>query len=342
MTSACQVQQIRDPATMPRDDHTGSTSSLLLYALLPSLIQRRMPKLRFLRRTISHYETTSCHTRTYSEPTTVVGNITPPPSYQSELEDLDSGTDTTIIYDSMPPTPPRRRRISRPMSSSSGSATPTEESRSGVNWRFADPGFSHLSLAAQEAAALSPSSTFVRRQYIDGVACMLRGLPSDLTAEEELSIREALPPSITATTQSRNLEQALIRAGFGERRPGQVPMHQRSALHQCVALLTLYVFLAVAALLPYLQLFLRSAWRYDREHRISDRVLAKSMEVADVMGKKTLNLAQNFCALHDGKVGDVVKETGIYLVQGFSGGVYDGLGEAIRLRAGEKGDVDER
>ena len=62
------------------------------------------------------------------------------------------------------------------------------------------------------------------------------------------------------------------------------------------------------------------------------------MLIADAMGKRTLTLAAGVCAMNDGKVGDCMREAGVYLVQGVSGGVYDGLGDGMRalgLRGGD-------
>ena len=157
-----------------------------------------------------------------------------------------------------------------------------------------------------------------------------------MSAEEEESIREALPGAI-GDLRSRD-KNALVRTQSGSlRRTGPTARVRQSILHQWVAATTLYIFLVVSFVLPYLQLLLRQAYQLDRKHKISDRVLAQSMLIADSMGKRTLTLAASVCAMNDGKVGDSMREAGVYLVQGFSGGVYDGLGEgmqALGLRGG--------
>lgn len=178
---------------------------------------------------------------------------------------------------------------------------------------------------------------------MDGVACMLRGLPPNLSAEEVESIREALPPAIR-TSWSRH-EDALVRRHSSTlRRSGPTARARQSILHQWVAATTLYIFLVVSFVLPYLQLLLRQAYQLDRKHKISDRMLAQSMLIADAMGKRTLTLATSVCAMNDGKVVDSMKIAGVYLVQGFSGGVYDGLGEgmqALGLRSGNNAGREE-
>ncbi|CAK3758706.1 Hypothetical predicted protein [Lecanosticta acicola] len=305
---------------------SASNASIALYTLLPAVVQKRIPRFRTLKRALSQYESYHKRISSYSSDR----SFTPPPSYRSSPEDAETTDEDSAPYrshgDSAAP--------SRP--SSSGSLTPIvvpQESRSGIQWKYADAGFALLSLASQEASGdnIALSSNLVRRQYIDGVACMVRGLPAELSEEEELSLREALPASIRAGRHGD--VTALTR---GERRPGQaVPLSPQSSLHRSVATVTLYLFLAVAFVLPYLQLFLRLAYQWDRKHKVSDRVLARSVAAADAVGKRTMMLATSICAMNEGKVGDTMRQAGIYLMQGVSGGVYDGVGEALRIRADE-------
>lgn len=215
--------------------------------------------------------------------------------------------------------------------------------RSGVRWRYADPGFALIRLASEDSD-LSLQPSLERRNYIEGVICMLRGLPTDLTAEEELVLRDVIQSLVAPGTGTDG--RCLARDESPRTRQDTLST-QQSALHQAVAAITLYVILAIAFLLPYVQVLGRQAYHFDRKHRLSERALNQGMIAADAVGRRTLTLAASFCALNDGEVGDSMREVGIYLVQGFSGGVYDGLGKALRLRAkrftrsAEQEDEDE-
>lgn len=344
-------------------DDSLSISQAALYTILPTVVSKRIPRIPRLRSSLkqafSNYDCTidvldkrfvlTHQLATYAKRLSLSSelrarSLTPPPSYHSNPEDIEPADEDAdpepILYrsrtDSSVP--------SRP--STSGSSTPAilpQETSSGIQWKYADAGCALLSLASQEASgsSIAFSSNLVRRQYIDGVACLLRGLPAELSGDEELSLREALPVSISLGEDGGEEVGALIR---GEKRRGQQQQHQQSGnamsssstLHRSVASATLYLFLAVAFILPYLQLFLRNAYQWDRKHKVSDRVFAKSVVAADAVGKRTMMLAASFCAMNEGKVGDTVREMGVYLVQGVSGGVYEGVGEALRVRRREE------
>jgi len=106
---------------------------------------------------------------------------------------------------------------------------------------------------------------------------------------------------------------------------------QRSVLQSIVAHVTLSVFLTISFLLPYIQLMLRQAYRYDRKHKISGRLIAQSIVAADSLNRQTCGLVNDVCALDEGRVGVAVKEMGVWWLQGVSGGVYEGLGEGMQV-----------
>lgn len=314
-------------------DASANGPSLLLFDLLPSLLLQKIP--RRLRTQSVSAPSTTCPSRPLSQAS--MDSVTPPPSYQSNVENLDSSDEQPPAFRSFP----MSAAPSRP--SSSGSTTPTNttptESKSGIHWKYANTGFALLSLAAQEDSNASASSTrLTRRGYIDGVACMLRGLPSELTEEEELSIQEALAASV-GLVEIRDEQVAIRQGSRAGVRESRTPLTRQSTLHQCIAGVTLYMFLAISFVLPYLQMLLRQAYQFDRKHKISDRVLAQSVVAADMMGKRTITMASSICAMNDGKVGDSMKEIGMYVVQGFSGGIYDGLGEGMQVLGLRNTDV---
>ena len=95
--------------------------------------------------------------------------------------------------------------------------------------------------------------------------------------------------------------------------------------------MTFYALLLLYSILPYVQLLLQHAYQYDRKHKISRRLFAKSALTVDLLGRQTLLLAATLCAMNDGKIGEAVKDVGTWWVQGVSGGVYDGVGEGMHV-----------
>lgn len=301
-------------------------ASLVLYTLWPALVQHRIQKLGdsihdFIDKRSRHQRVSSLDSD---------DDLTPPQSY--------AGSPREHCF---PQEPPRvstwieNTTQSRP--SSSGSTTPTfvgepvqEDTGSGIQWRYAKPGFSSLILAQSEdmeASVLNP--LFARRQYISGVACLLHGLPTDLSEEEAMNLREALPAALKPV-QRNDTQLAMRSAATREQGCTQQP-HQQTTLQHLVAVCTMYLFLAASFVFPYVQQMLRAAYRFDRRHKISDRVLSHSIETADAMRRSTFTMAAQVCSMNDGKVGEQLKDVSIYLVQGLSGGVYDGIGEGMQV-----------
>lgn len=321
MQQASQIPWGFDKSNLDAGLADADTPSLL-YAILPPIVQRRIPKLRSLRQTAGTYGRPTAHARSTSDASDA--SMSPPPSYRTSARTsiCESDDDEPAVFRSLPP--------SRP--SSSGSATPAyrEETESGVRWKYAMQGHALLSLSTQEASSHTQNPRFSRKLYIDSVEYLLNGLPSDMTAHEELSLRTALPDSLLLLPSSSSDNQLAVPSVEHNAEPTPAAP-EPSVLHHAVASITLYAFLLISFVLPYVQLFLQEAYRYDRKHKISDRLFAQGVMAADTVGKQTLVLANNVCAMNDGRVGEAVKEVGMWWVQGVSGGVYEGVGEGMQV-----------
>lgn len=300
---------------------TGSeiNTPSLLYTMLPSIIQRRVPRLRSLREAASSYGQ-HAHTRAVSD-----ASQSPPPSYRTsdQTSTCESDEDEDEVFQSLPG--------SRP--TTSGSVTPADraETESGVNWKYAKQGSTFLSLSMQEADSLSRNPQLTRKLYIDGLEYLLNGLPLELTVQEEVGLRAAMPASLSKVSARLRHTQLTVRSAEEDCH------HQQTRLHRAVASVTLYAFLVISILLPYIQLLMQKAYQYERKHRLGDRLLAHSALVAGTASKQTLTLANHLYGLNEGKFGDTVKDIGMWWIQGVSGGVYDGLDEGIQtigLRSG--------
>ncbi|EME82920.1 uncharacterized protein MYCFIDRAFT_211198 [Pseudocercospora fijiensis CIRAD86] len=314
---------------MPNESDDRPTSFAYLYA---AMIQQRLPRIRStIKRALSqdHGSAQRMTFITHDSPQ----SHSPPPSYRTdESESSDGHPDFSPLDPDMSP--------SRP--SSSGSSTPArqDENASGVRWRFAVAGFQILRLAEAEAAMSSENTNLVRSQYINGTACILKGLPTELSPAETLILREAIADFL-AEEQSRD-RRMVLRADPVLPTRRSAALQQQSVLHRAVAFATLHVFLIASFILPYMQMLLRQAYQFDRKHKISDRVLANSFVAADKMGRSTMTIAGQICAMDDGRVGELMKVAGMYVVQGFGGGIYDGIGESLSafgIRAEERPNI---
>ncbi|KAI7562164.1 hypothetical protein KC317_g8592, partial [Hortaea werneckii] len=175
-----------------------------------------------------------------------------------------------------------------------------------------------------------PDAAFSRKLYIDSVQYLLSGLPSDLSIEEDLGLRAAIPTHLKESSDTAETSVVVQAAAEDNALRLDRSSTRHSTLHQAVASITVHIFLAVAFMLPYIQLLLQQAYRYDREHKISDRVLAQGALTADMIAKQLLLLANNVYEMHDGKVGMAVRDVGLWWVHGVSGGVYEGVGEGMQ------------
>ncbi|KAK1073001.1 hypothetical protein LTR74_002233 [Friedmanniomyces endolithicus] len=308
----------KDPAD--RDPDPAS----LLYTILPTLIQRHIPRIPSLRRTGSRYTKAPApsHRRDDSDSSSE-GSLTPPPScHTSARTPLSDPEDTDIDpeepFHSFPP--------SRP--STSGSSTPQHlhQSDSGVLWKYAKQGFSLLTLAAQEESLLEQDPVFGRKLYLDSLGYLSRGLPADLSAAEVAGLRVALPESLSGPMGGGEVA-ARAAEGRVERRRER---REVSMLHEAVASITLQLFLVLSFILPYVQLLLQQAYQYDRRHRISDKLVAQSYQLVDHLGKHAMLLATHVGAMNDGQIGVAVRDVGFWWLQGVSGGLYDGFGEGMQ------------
>ena len=115
-------------------------STSLIYAVLPPLIKRSVPKVRSLRRSLSGYSAAAlvgiAHTTTASTDNSRTGSTTPPPPYQdaarpltSVLSDDDDDDDESFEGPSKPV---------RPLALDPSIFADSE--RAGIKWEFASQG----------------------------------------------------------------------------------------------------------------------------------------------------------------------------------------------------------
>jgi hypothetical protein len=188
------------------------------------------------------------------------------------------------------------------------------------------PGLNLLSLSVEESSAISQdarygNASFARQLYIHALTYLLRGLPTDLTTEEQLSVRSALPIGIVEP----------LRLEVNPSHPSSSPKSEPSLLHRTLASTIVQFFILFQFILPYLKYMLSAAYTYEREYKISEKVLSQGIEAVDVVGKSSVGFVGAVCGIGDGKVGQVVADVAGWFVEGVTGGIHEGLGEGMAV-----------
>ncbi|MBE7180866.1 MAG: hypothetical protein INR71_06600 [Terriglobus roseus] len=179
-----------------------------------------------------------------------------------------------------------------------------------------------------QSARSSPS--FSRQLYMHALTYLLRATPTDLTAEEAISVGNALPQDVKSgiARQYAGSVEMVPRPAEGG---GAEAPEDRSMLHRLVASAILQFFLVFNVLLPYVKVFLAAAYRYERRYRVSERAFSAGVGMADRMGKRGVELSQAVYALNDGKVGQSINGVVVYWVRGVTGGIHEGVGEGLTV-----------
>jgi len=221
------------------------------------------------------------------------------------------------------------------------------ETGSGITWKFASQGLNLLGLAVEESSQISQDSTygnaaFARQLYLHALAYLLRALPADLTTEESISIRGALPKGIVEPLRVELSKGQLQSSSVPSKGPGDNP----SLLHRTLANTIVQLFILFQFLLPYIKVLLIAAYQYERTNRISERVLNGSIDTIDTLWKRGLSLTSAIYGMGDGKIGQVLTDTVAWIIEGITGGIHDGIGEGMAIigakRKGYESGVEKR
>lgn len=165
--------------------------------------------------------------------------------------------------------------------------------------------------------------SFARQLYIHAIIYLLRALPTNLTTEEQLSVRASLPSGIVPPqhyAQGHTFGSSKSRAG-----------NHPSMLHRTLASAIVQLFLLFQLILPHLKYLLSSAYQFERTHKISERVISSSISTVDVLGKRGILLSEAVLNIGDGRMGQVLANAAAWIVEGITGGIHDGLGEGLAI-----------
>jgi hypothetical protein len=156
---------------------------------------------------------------------------------------------------------------------------------------------------------------------------LLRGLPSELTTEERMSLQAAVPGSLVNPSSDPNLSLVPRSRNADLAHPDS--LQPPSVLHRITATIVFQLFVLFQFLLPYIKLFIGQAYRWEREHKVAQRFMNGGITAVDELGRRTLQLSQTVCRMNDGKVGQAINDMTIWWVQGLTGGLQQGINEGI-------------
>ncbi|KAI1806146.1 hypothetical protein F4811DRAFT_551102 [Daldinia bambusicola] len=192
---------------------------------------------------------------------------------------------------------------------------------SGVNWRYARQGAFLQQSASQETADL----TFARKSYIDGVAYMLKALPDDMDDYEVSIIRRALPKSCLQINMNGQIEGGLGRPGW---RPSD---RAKTFLHSAVQGFVTGLVIFIWSLLSFFAVVIRAGAYYERQYNISQHIISSGFVFASIVGKQSGVLSEKISAMSEGKLGKAMSELAAWTIESVAGGVHDGIGQGLQL-----------
>jgi hypothetical protein len=201
-------------------------------------------------------------------------------------------------------------------------------------------GLSLLNIAAQEdekrpsSSGASPAS-LSRQLYVHGVTYMLRGLPTDLSANEKLSIWSSIPPDVQQVSPIADGALVVVHPSQRQIETG-AKSEKSSALQYIVASFIVQLFVLTQFLLPYIKYCFAILYKYERRHRISERVLATTVRSCEGMMKTGLQVSNAICKMNDGKVGQTLNELSISWISGLTAGVHQGVGDGLSMLAAKE------
>ena len=330
----------------------GIPPSTFLFSMLPTKIQNRIPRLPSLRSRGSSQASKSKEGPVTSrgpgrpapnstDPTSISasGTQTPPPAYAA-ARSLDSAGDSVTYDGDMSLCLVEDNQLwrgERPPLSGALTSPRVAETKTGVAWRFANQGLNLLGLAVEESASLSASTnsqdaTLGRHLYIHALTYLLRGLPTDLSPEEQLTVRASLPSGVAEPLRLEVQDQQLLIGPGAESDTASTP--PPSMLHRAVASSIVQIFVFFQFLLPYLKLLLFNIYTYERTHHVTEKLLATSLDTVDALGKRGIEVSGAVARLGDGRVGQALNHITVWWVDSVAGGICDGVGEGLVMLGG--------
>lgn len=321
---------------------SGSGDGLsLIYTALPRMFQRRLPQIRSLRNAASIYAPRA-HLRSWSTSSdTSLYSESPPPSYHTEssapessADEHDGGSDDEApeFFTSAPSSRPSTSGYVTPAPAHSAFKRHEEIHPPSFSNRSGQKGLELLNDSMRSQSSRTPDDeVYSRRLYIDGISYVLRGLPSDLTPEEALTIRIAVPASVLPAPQE---DTVVIRQPPQQpHRPTEPP----TLLHRAISTTTFYTLLALTLLIPHIQTLFATLYALDARHNFSARFLAQTSFLLRLLAAQAVAVLAMAWGANDGALRHACRDFGVWVLRDVCGGMDEGVGRAVmNLRLEEK------
>jgi len=166
------------------------------------------------------------------------------------------------------------------------------------------------------------TAKLARSLYVQAVAWFLRGLPTNLTPYESLSLEAATPRSV--------VDARVHLAMVPDSSQRLTPLREPTLLHTFTAILVFYVLALVELVQPWIKMVVAHAYRLEKEHEMTRRVIDVGFVTANDLGRRGVQLVQAVCRVPDGTVGEAMNTAVVTCVQGVAGGVRQGVDERRR------------
>lgn len=325
----------------------------LLMSALPASIQSRIPKLPSIRRTVSTQPmfsrseavSTSTLASTISSPALSASPpssacSSPPSSRPSTSAGMhsrtSSGKDTIDLGLVVSPAP-------RPAT--------VESLPSDVNWKYAQNGFRNLQNALREAGDPDRLPELERQIYVESIAYLLRGLPTDLHDSELSQLRNASPEGLLSVpgpfpSSSLTLEQQLalqqhglgiygpLPPGSGSFSPSGSPRNvyykTRSIPHVATHWVVTQIYALILVLIPILTDLVRWAIEIERKYHVPEAVLSFATALFLALYRNAAELYVAVCNMGDGSVGRALDDGTTYLTNGVASGFREAVLDVAR------------
>jgi hypothetical protein len=186
--------------------------------------------------------------------------------------------------------------------------------------------FNILRSAGYEAQQPHPDPQLIRSLYINGLVYLLEALPPDLTGNEIETIQKHLPEQMYAKPDTP-----------GNQKPGNPfitrnhASQQPSYIHRLLSAVIICGFLLAQFLLPYAKAILQYIYQYERSHRITERLVAATLEVADDLANNGTNSGTTAVSYRQGKMAAAASGVTSWLIEGIAGGICEGVGEGMAI-----------
>ncbi|KIW10401.1 hypothetical protein PV08_11363 [Exophiala spinifera] len=289
-----------------------------LYTMIPSAVRSRMPVLTSLRRSAKAVILHDSRTRR-PQPRA----LSCPESFQEKERAIGFAATVPSSGASTPTTRPNTPEEHTSASSQELSlkvlSQQRQETSSGVDWDVAATGVRLWITAKTQAEQGGGDVNALRSMHIDALRYMHMALPENLTALEVESLRASMSPRILYQSSP------MLPEIDGKSNP--------SLLRQGVARVVCWVIAGILLVLPVIMAFLNRALQFERQHQLTEKVLANGLDLTSALGERSLELQRALSRFKDGPLGSACADAGSWFIEGIVGGVNDGIDAVAQGRA---------